>query len=65
MYQTNLRRIRPIVPDTPRRKQPTTYSNRRLELLGPNHTRIHNHLSEFHSRLDHINSSLNNLKTKN
>ena len=54
MYQTNLRGIRPIVPDTPRRKQPTTYSNRRLELLGPNHNRIHNHLSEFHSRLDHI-----------
>ena len=63
MSQTNLRRIRPIVPDIPRRKQPTTNSNRRIELLGPNHNRIHNRRSEFHSRLDHINSSLNNLKS--
>ena len=63
MYQTNLRRIRPIVPDTPRRQQPTTNSNRRLELFGPNHNRIGQHTSEFHSRLEHINSSLNNLKS--
>ena len=65
MYQTNLRRIRPTVPDIPRRRQPTTNSNRRLELFGPNHNnnRIDNNRSEFHRRLDHINSSLNNLKS--